>query len=228
MGILIAIEGTDASGKQTQSNMLYEKLSRKGIPARLISFPAYGEASSALVKMYLAGDFGTEPGDVNAYAASSFYAVDRFATYRRDWKKDYDTGTVIIADRYVPSNMIHQASKLNSAEEKREFIKWLTELEYKHFGLPVPDMTIFLNMPSEKAAELMSERLNKIDNSQKKDIHERDAEYMKKSYNNAVEIAKLLNWTEISCVGESGNVRSIESISADIMAAAENLIEFEK
>lgn len=225
MGILIAIEGTDASGKQTQSTMLYEKLEQHGIPVRLISFPAYGEASSALVKMYLAGDFGTEPGDVNAYAASTFYAADRFATYRKDWKKDYDAGTVIIADRYVPSNMIHQASKIDSAEEKREFIKWLTELEYKHFGLPVPDATIFLNMPTEKAAELMSERVNKIDNSQQKDIHERDAEYMKKSYNNALEIAQLLGWNEVSCVDESGNVRSIESISDEIMKAAENIIE---
>ena len=158
MGILIAIEGTDSSGKQTQSELLYKKLCDEGINARLVSFPAYESDSSALVKMYLAGDFGNNPKDVNAYAASTFYAVDRFATFRKDWGKDYDNGTVIIADRYVPSNLIHQASKIDTVKEKKEFIEWIDELEYKHLGLPRPNVTLFLDMPVDTAQRLMAAR----------------------------------------------------------------------
>ena len=154
MGILIAIDGTDASGKQTQSELLYKRLTDNGIKARLISFPAYENASSALVKMYLAGDFGKDPSDVNAYAASVFYAADRFATYRTDWGKDYNDGVVIIADRYVSSNMIHQASKCADNAEKDKFIAWLEELEYGHFGLPRPDKVLFLDMPTERRRSL--------------------------------------------------------------------------
>ena len=170
MGILIAIEGTDSSGKETQSKLLYNRLVSEGINARLISFPAYESDSSALVKMYLAGDFGTNPEDVNAYTASTFYAMDRFATYRKDWGRDYNDGTVIVADRYVPSNLIHQASKLEG-EEKDKFIEWLNELEYTHYGLPVPNVTIFLDMPTDSAVKLMRERANKIDKSDKKSYH---------------------------------------------------------
>lgn len=222
MGILIAIEGTDASGKQTQSELLYKKLCERGIKARLVSFPAYKNDSSTLVRMYLAGEFGKNPGDVNAYAASVFYAADRFATFRTDWGKDYNDGAVIVADRYVPSNIIHQASKLGK-DEKTEFIKWLSELEYKHFGLPKPDAVIFLNMPPETAAELMAERANKIDNSAKKDIHESSSDYLKASYNNAVGIAEKLGWKNISCINESG-IRTIEDISGEIMNITESVM----
>ncbi len=225
MGILIAIEGADSSGKQTQSEMVYKKLIERGIPARLVSFPAYESESSALVKMYLSGRFGREPQDVNAYAASTFYAVDRFATYRTDWKKDYDAGTVIVADRYVPSNMIHQAAKIENKEEKKKFLDWLVELEYGHFGLPVPDVTIFLDMPPESAAKLMADRANKIDSSDKKDIHESNLTYLKKSYDNAVEVAQARGWHEISCVDCSGNVRDIAEINNDIMKIAEDILK---
>lgn len=224
MGILIAIEGTDSSGKQTQSEKLYKTLMDMGIPSRLVSFPAYDCDSSALVKMYLAGEFGDNPDDVNAYAASTFYAMDRFATFRKDWGKDYDNGTVIIADRYVPSNIIHQASKIDDASEKEKFISWLLELEYRHLGLPCPDATIFLDMPTEMAQKLMTERANKIDNSDKKDIHERNSKYLKKSYNNAKDIANILGWSVISCVDCDGNVRDISDISNDIRELALSLI----
>lgn len=216
MGILIAIEGTDASGKQTQSELVYKKLVEKGIPARKISFPAYESDSSALVKMYLAGEFGNAPEDVNGYAASVLYAADRFATFRRDWGRDYENGVVIVCDRYVTSNMIHQASKCASRAEKERFIPWLEELEYVHFGLPRPDAAIFLDMPQEYAAELMRGRHNKINDSEKKDIHESDAAYLKKSYENALYIANLRGWTHISCV-QDGAVRSIEDINNDVM-----------
>ncbi|MGN0182149.1 MAG: dTMP kinase [Candidatus Ornithomonoglobus sp.] len=225
MGILIAIEGTDSSGKQTQSELVYKKLIEQGIPARLVSFPAYESESSALVKMYLSGDFGKEPQDVNAYTASTFYAVDRFATYRKDWKKDYDGGTVIVADRYVPSNMIHQASKIENKREKKRFIDWLVELEYGHFGLPIPDVTIFLNMPPQSAARLMADRANKIDNSDKKDIHESNLTYLQKSYDNAVQVAQTRGWREVSCVDGDGSVRSIASINTDIMNIIEDILK---
>ncbi|MGN0162256.1 MAG: dTMP kinase [Candidatus Ornithomonoglobus sp.] len=225
MGILIAIEGTDSSGKQTQSELVYNELTERGIPARLVSFPAYESESSALVKMYLSGDFGREPQDVNAYTASTFYAVDRFATYRKDWKKDYDAGTVIVADRYVPSNMIHQAAKIENKREKKRFIDWLVELEYGHFGLPVPDVTMFLNMPPESAARLMADRSNKIDNSDKKDIHESNLTYLKKSYDNALLVARARSWQEVSCVDSDGNVRSIAEINADIMKILDDILK---
>ncbi len=216
MGILIAIEGTDSSGKQTQSELLYERLCKAGIKAKLISFPAYESDSSALVKMYLAGEFGTDPKDVNAYAASVFYAVDRFATFRKEWGNDYDNGTVIVADRYVPSNLIHQAAKLDQKSEKDAFIKWLNELEYSHFGLPTPDVTLFLDMPTDAARKLMAERANKIDNSDKKDIHERNSEYLKKSYDNAKGIADKLGWSIVPCADTGGKVRSMQEISDNI------------
>ena len=224
MGILIAIDGTDASGKQTQSELLYKRLTENGIKARRISFPAYENDSSALVKMYLAGDFGSDPSDVNAYAASVFYAADRFATYRTDWGRDYNDGVVIIADRYVSSNMIHQASKCAGNAEKDKFIAWLEELEYGHFGLPKPDKVLFLDMPTEAAAELMKDRANKIDNSESKDIHESNLAYLKKSYENAKYISDLRGWTHISCV-KGGRVRDISDISDEVYKEALNVIE---
>lgn len=215
MGILIAIDGVDASGKQTQSQLVYEKLLAAGINVRLVSFPAYHSDSSVLVKMYLNGDFGSKPEDVNAYAASTFFAADRFASFRRDWKQDYDNGYVIIADRYVQSNMIHQASKLKP-EEKKAFIDWLYDLEYRVYGLPQPDVTIFLDMPPEKAAKLMAERANKIDQSSTKDIHERSVDYLKASYDNALQIAGGFGWKHVSCTYKNG-IRTIEDINNEIM-----------
>mgnify|MGYP006067338459 FL=1 len=223
MGILIAIDGVDASGKQTQSELVFRRLTERGVKARLVSFPDYGSESSALVKMYLNGEFGSDPDDVNAYAASTFFAADRFASYRRSWKHDYDSGTVIIADRYVPSNMIHQASKLPGSE-KGKFIEWLYELEYGIYALPKPDVTIFLDMPPEKAQELMEERKNKITHSEKKDIHERNAEYLIKSYENAVFVSQKMGWKRISCV-INGELRSIYDINSEIMETVTALLK---
>lgn len=222
MGILIAVEGTDSSGKQTQSELLYKRLSEMGIKSRLVSFPAYESESSALVKMYLAGEFGENPNDVNAYAASTFYAVDRFATFRNDWGKDYEAGVVIIADRYVPSNIIHQAAKLEESE-KEAFVQWLCELEYGHFMLPKPNVTFFLDMPTKTALSLMANRANKIDQSEKKDIHERNGEYLKKSYDNAMGIAKRLGWEIVPCT-EGESVRDILSINNDMMSVINSIL----
>lgn len=212
---LIALDGVDASGKQTHAQLLYQRLQSEGYPVRLLSFPAYAEPSSVLVKMYLSGDFGEKPEDVNAYAASSFFAADRFATFRTDWKRDYENGVILIADRYVSSNMIHQAGKIKDEAERDRFLNWLDNLEYVVYGIPRPDMTLFLDMPPEFGRILMSDRQNKFDNSAGKDIHERDAAYLEESYHNACVVAQKYNWQHISCVCR-GQIRDIDDIQAEI------------
>lgn len=214
MGKLIAIDGVDASGKQTHAEILYDKLKNMGKKVRLVSFPAYDKPSSALVKMYLSGEFGEKPEDVSAYAASTFFAADRFSTYRTDWGRDYNDDTIIIADRYVTSNMIHQASKLNK-EDRAEFLDWLDDFEYNIYSLPRPDITIFLDMPPEFGAELMRERENKFSGESQKDIHERNKEYLKESYDNACFVAEKYNWQRISCV-KCDKIRTIEDINNEI------------
>lgn len=214
LGKLIAIDGVDASGKETHCGLLYDRLKAEENQVKRISFPAYQSPSSELVKMYLSGDFGENPSDVNAYAASTLFAADRFASFRTDWGKDYKNGAIIIADRYVSSNMIHQASKL-AEEEKDKFLDWLDSFEYEVYELPRPDITIFLDMPPEYGAKLMAERENKFSHEAKKDIHERNFEYLTKSYNNACMIADKYGWTHISCV-QDGKIRTIEDINDEI------------
>lgn len=220
MSKLIAIDGVDASGKQTHTELLTKRLIEDGYKVKKISFPDYDSPSSALVKMYLSGEFGKNPYDVNAYAASSFFAADRFASYRMNWKKDYeDKETIIIADRYTSSNMIHQASKLSDREEVNKFLDWLYELEFKIYGLPEPDVTFFLDMPVEYAKQLMQSRENKFDKSQNKDIHESNSDYLLKSYESALYVAKKLNWTRIKCVLD-GRIRTIEEINNELYQKA--------
>ena len=218
MGKLIVIDGVDSSGKQTQTDMLCSRLVSDKRRVRKVSFPAYDSPSSSLVKMYLAGEFGKNPGDVNAYAASAFYAMDRFATFRADWGKDYAAGTIIIADRYVTSNMIHQAGKIDDTSEREKCLDWIYDFEYVKCGLPKPDATIFLDMPVEYAVKLMEKRANKIDGGEKKDIHESDISYLKRSYESAVFVAEKYGWTRISCV-EGGRIKSPEEIHDEIYRA---------
>lgn len=223
MGILIAIDGVDASGKQTQTELLAKRLKAEGKNIKELSFPAYDNPSSTLVKMYLNGDFGKNPADVNAYATSVLFASDRFATYRTDWGKDYNSDTIIIADRYVSSNLIHQASKIDDNAEKDKFLLWLDDLEHSVFGLPRPAVTIFLDMPPEYGARLMKDRLNKSTGGEQKDIHESDREYLNKSYNNAVYVAEKFGWKRIPCV-KDGEIRTIEEISDDIEKIVKELL----
>ncbi len=218
MPCLIAIDGVDASGKQTHTNLLYERLKREGIRVRQISFPMYKSPSSEVVKMYLSGQFGEKPEDVDAYAASTFFALDRYATYRADWGSDYESGTVILADRYVSSNMIHQAGKISDRAQKDRFLDWIYEFEYGVYHLPKPDAEIFLDMPVVHALELMKNRTNKINGEAQKDIHERDAHFLQASYENALYVAKKYHWLKINCV-ENGAVRPFEEISEEIYRA---------
>ena len=174
-GKIAVLEGLDGSGKSTQFEMLDRYLTDKGIKHKSISFPDYDNESSALVKLYLSGKIGSSPSDVNAYAASSFYAVDRYVSYRQFWEKDYKDGAFISAARYVTSNCIYQMTKL--PEEKwEEYIQWLEDYEYRKLGLPRPDQVIFLDMPIEISQKLMSGRYN--GDEAKKDIHEADVSYL--------------------------------------------------
>lgn len=219
---LIVIEGVDSSGKATQSKLLYDALVRKGLDVSSVEFPNYAGESSAPVKMYLSGQFGTDPGSVNAYAASMLFAVDRFACVKGEWKDKFYGGGVVIADRYTTSNMVHQASKINDIQKKSEFLDWLYDLEYNKMELPKPDLVIFLDMPVRYAQMLMANRANKIDNSDVKDIHESNEKYLYQSYDNACFVADKYNWTRIECVRD-GAVRSIEDIASEILSHAEKL-----
>jgi len=212
---LVVIEGVASSGKETQTRLLFDKLQSNIGKIEKIEFPNYASSTSALVKMYLNGEFGMHADDVNPYAASAFFAVDRVGSIFGDWKERLDNADVVIADRYVTSNMIHQASKIDDYDKKGEFIDWLYDFEYTKLGLPKPDVVIFLDMPVKNAMELMKNRLNKIDSSEVKDIHESDANYLQKSYDNAVYVAKKYNWNIISCV-KDGTLRTIEDISDEI------------
>ncbi|GAA0179716.1 thymidylate kinase [Clostridium sediminicola] len=223
-GKLIIIEATDGAGKKTQSDLLYKRLLDEGNKIKKIEFPNYKDSSSALVKMYLNGEFGTKPGDVNAYVASTFYAVDRFASYKREWKEFYENGGIILADRYTTANMVHQASKMDNIKEKEDFLQWLCDFEFGKFGLPQPDCVVFLNMPPENSQQLMKNRKNKINGEEEKDIHEKDKEYLVKSYETACYVAQKYNWLKIDCV-DNGNIKSIEKIHDQIYREIKNVIK---
>ena len=198
-GKLYVIEGVDGSGKATQTELLYQALVAQGKIVRKVSFPDYDSPSSSLIKMYLNGEFGTDPQDVNAFATSVFFAVDRFASFRKDWKTFYDNGGIIIADRYVTSNLVHQAGKIDNVEEKERYIAWLNELEYGIFGLPKPDCVIFLDMPPAYSLKLRQER-NALKQGLTQDIHEADQTYLQQAYDNAIGIATHQVWHTISSV----------------------------
>lgn len=222
MGKLIVIEGVDASGKATQTQRLFERLSAEGHTLRQISFPDYESDFSVPVKRYLAGDLGKQADDVNAYAASLFYAIDRYASFKRDWGKFYNDGGILIADRYVTSNLVHQAAKLT--EGKEDFMLWLHDTEYEKLGLPKPDLVLFLDMPPACARKLMATRANKITGQAEKDIHESDKNYLERSYENAMGIAKMAGWQIVHCAnGET--IRSIDEISDEIYKLVKMNIE---
>lgn len=220
---IIVIEGVDSSGKATQSQLLAKKLENDGNPVISVEFPNYKSDSSSVVKMYLNGNFGLDPNSVSPYAASTFFAVDRFASVNGEWKDYFSNGNIVIADRYTTSNMVHQASKIDDIEEKSKFLDWLYDFEYKVLSLPQPDLVIFLDMPVENARQLMAQRANKIDNSSVKDIHERNESYLQQSYDNACFVAEKYGWKRIKCAVD-GRVRTIEDISDEIYEAVKSVL----
>ncbi len=226
-GKIIVIEGTDGSGKQTQTALLKQSLENMGYDVYTISFPNYESSSSALVKMYLNGEIKDAANEVSAEAASIFYAADRYITYKKEMEKVYKEGKkVILLDRYVGSNIIHQGAKKIkemenlSKEEKEEslqqFMTWLSKLEYDTLKIPKPDITFFLNVPIDYTIKLREKRANKITGGDKQDIHEADTNYLKTAYAAGIMASKLLGWKVIPCV-ENDQMRSIEDIHNDIL-----------
>lgn len=215
-GTLIVLEGIDGSGKETQASLLEKKLKEKGREVMHISFPDYKSPSSALVKMYLKGDFGKNPEDVNPYAASLFYAVDRFASYRMKWKDFYQKGGIIIADRYTTSNMVHQMTKYEDKKARKDFLSWLEKTEYEELELPVPDLVILLDIPLTVSENLVKERARQGGSM---DIHEQHLDYLRKCHDAYQELVNLYGWKRIPCT-EEGKLRTIEDIGKDVEKAA--------
>ena len=220
MGKLIVIEGTDGSGKSTQFRLMSQHLEKDGVAFKHIVFPRYSEESSALIRMYLGGQFGDKPSDVNAYAASSFYAVDRYASYKMDWGKWYEEGGVVISDRYTTSNAVHQASK-ESGQARQDYLKWLYEFEYDRLGLPRPDLTIYLDVPTDFTEKMLRGR--EQETNTKADIHEKDMQYLATCRQCGRDAAAFYGWKVIQCVQE-GKMRSIEDIHNEIYAAVKQCL----
>lgn len=219
-GKLIVFEGTDGSGKATQARLLCEHLEREGIPYREIDFPRYGKPSAAMVEEYLHGGLGKKPGDVSAYAASLFYAMDRYASYKQDWGEFYESGGLIVADRYTTSNAVHQASKL-PPDERKEYLDWLFDLEYRLLGLPAPDLVLYLDMPTEITERMMRRR--EASTGTQADIHEQDADYLKRCRANAREVVRECGWHVIHC--EDGEKpRTPQDIHEEVLSALKDLL----
>ncbi len=220
-GKLIVIEGLDGSGKATQTAMLTNTFLNKTRNVKKVSFPDYKNPSSSLVKMYLNGELGGKPDDVNAYAASSFYAVDRYASYKQFWQNDYENGKIIIADRYTTSNAIYQLSKIKS-ENWCDFLKWLEYYEYELLGLPKPDAVIYLDMPIEISQKLLTERYNGDD--EKKDLHESNFMFLQQCRKSALYSAEKLGWSIVKCA-DGDKPRTIEDIHCEVLKLVEMMIE---
>ena len=212
MGKLIVIEGTDGSGKSTQFRLLTERLTQEQVAFQKLVFPQYAEPSSALIRMYLSGEFGSRPSDVGAYAASAFYAVDRYASYKKVWGDWYEKGGLVVSDRYTTSNAVHQSSK-EPPEKREEFLHWLYDFEYNKLGLPRPDLTIYLDVPTDFTEKMMRSR--EAATGSHADIHEQDMTYLATCREMGRAAAGYYGWTMISCV-KDGKMRTIENIHEEI------------
>ncbi|NMA38142.1 MAG: thymidylate kinase, partial [Papillibacter sp.] len=205
-------EGIDGSGKSTQCRLLCQQLKDKGVDFKNIVFPQYEEPSSALLKMYLNGVFGSDPSSVNAYAASTFFAVDRYASYKLVWGKYYEEGGLIITDRYTTSNAVHQAAKV-PPDERADFYRWLYDFEFNKMGLPAPDAVLYFDISLESSVSQLRHR--EAETGVKADIHEGDNTHLLNSLMSAREAAKIYGWKTINCM-ENGLMRSIESINREV------------
>ena len=212
-GKLIVFEGTDGSGKSTQFRLLCQRLEAEGTPFRRLIFPQYSEPSSALIRMYLGGEFGSHPADVNPYAASTFYAVDRYASWKKVWGDWYRGGGLVLSDRYTTSNAVHQASKLPE-DQWEDFFRWLFDFECSKLGLPRPDLVVWLDMPTDRAVELL--RRPEAATHTHGDIHEVDTGYLALCRRTALRAAECLGWVRVPCVDPSGALRSVEDIQQEI------------
>ena len=220
-GTLIVFEGTDGSGKSTQFQKLCRRVSQQGRSFQKLVFPQYSEPSSALIRMYLNGEFGSCPGDVNPYAASAFYAVDRYASYKKAWGEAYERGGLVLTDRYSTSNAVHQTVKC-PPEERGDFLRWLDDFEHAKLGLPRPDLVLYLDMPTRQAVSLLRRR--EADTHTRGDIHEVDTGYLAACRECALQAAQVLGWTVIPCVDGEGALRSVEDIHGEIWSLVQPLL----
>ena len=195
-------------------------MDRRGIPYRKLEFPRYKEESSALIRLYLSGAFGAHPDDVNAYAATTFFSVDRFASYRQDWGAFYESGGLVIADRYTTSNAVHQAPKL-PGEERRAFLSWLFDFEYRLLGLPKPDRVVYLDLPTALSEQMMRRREQATNTHA--DIHEKDETYLSACRESAEMIISLCGWEKIDC-SRDGQIRPPEDIHREVLRRVEDLL----
>lgn len=221
MGKLIVLEGTDGSGKSTQFRLLTQRLEQGGTDFQKLVFPQYQEESSALIRMYLQGAFGQKPEDVNAYAASTFYAVDRYASYKKVWQDYYLQGGLILSDRYTTSNAVHQGSKVEGAA-RQEFFRWLTEFEFDRLGLPRPDLVIYLDVPTELSEAMMRKREQTT--GAHADIHERDLAYLRLCREAGRQAANAYGWHMIDCAG-AGGMRPIPEIHEEIYTLVQQCLK---
>lgn len=224
-GKLITIEAGDGSGKATQTKALYDRLLAEGYQVLKVEYPDYQSESSALVRMYLGGEFGQQAENVSAYGASAFFAVDRYASYLLKWRQAYESGWIILADRYTTSNMVHQAVKLKDTAEREEFLTWLWDFEFGRLQLPVPDRVIYLDMPPEISDRLINSRAAK-DSSRQKDIHEKDTSYLHHCHRAYNEVAEKYGWVKISCA-QQGNLRTVQDIHEDVYQAVKEILRDE-
>lgn len=224
-GKLITIEAGDGSGKATQTKALYDRLLAEGYQVLKVEYPDYQSESSALVRMYLGGEFGQQAENVSAYGASAFFAVDRYASYLLKWRQAYESGWIILADRYTTSNMVHQAVKLKNSAEREEFLTWLWDFEFGRLQLPVPDRVIYLDMPPEISDRLINSRAAK-DSSRQKDIHEKDTSYLHHCHRAYNEVAEKYGWVKISCA-QQGNLRTVQDIHEDVYQAVKEILRDE-
>lgn len=224
-GKLITIEAGDGSGKATQTKALYDRLLAEGYQVLKVEYPDYQSESSTLVRMYLGGEFGQQAENVSAYGASAFFAVDRYASYLLKWRQAYESGWIILADRYTTSNMVHQAVKLKDSAEREEFLTWLWDFEFGRLQLPVPDRVIYLDMPPEISDRLINSRAAK-DSSRKKDIHEKDTSYLHHCHRAYNEVAEKYGWVKISCA-QQGNLRTVQDIHEDVYQAVKEILRDE-
>lgn len=221
MGKLIVFEGTDGSGKSTQFELLTKRLQAQNIDFRTMVFPQYSEPSSSLIRMYLGGEFGSRPSDVNAYAASTFYAVDRYASYQKVWKDYYRSGGLMLSDRYTTSNAVHQASK-EPEERREEYFRWLYDFEYRHMELPKPDIVIYLDVPTVLTEQMLRRREHATNTLA--DIHEQNMDYLRLCRKTGLQAAEFYGWTIIHCA-KDGKMRSIEDIHNEIYALVQSCLE---
>lgn len=220
-GRLIVFEGTDGSGKSTQFARLCARVDDLGRGYQKLVFPQYDQPSSALIRMYLGGEFGTHPSDVNPYAASAFYAVDRYASLKKVWGDYYENGGLVLTDRYTTSNAVHQTVKC-TPEERGDFLRWLDDFEHNKMGLPRPDLVLYLDMPTAQAVQLLRSREASTHTSA--DIHELDTGYLAACRDCALQAAQLLGWKVVPCVDSQGSLRSIEDIHQEIWTLAAPLL----